>query len=202
VCLSHVNSRHTDFNFEDDEDDEEEVSILPHLEEGEHLFMVDPTPAVNIRASTNKAMELAIKANEKKPKKPWNELVPEYLHDYEEVFTKHDFEELPPSWPWDHAIELLPGAEQWLDCKIYPLSVDEQEQLDKFIEEHLCTGGIKEKHTKYPWIRPSKSPMASPFSFSKKKDGALRPIQDYRRLNDITVKNCYPHCKMPSISPS
>jgi RNase H-like domain found in reverse transcriptase/Reverse transcriptase (RNA-dependent DNA polymerase)/Integrase zinc binding domain/Chromo (CHRromatin Organisation MOdifier) domain len=181
-CLSHVNSRYTDFDFEDDEDDEEEVPILPPLEEGERLFMVDPTPAVNIRASTNKAMELAIKANEKKPKKPWNELVPEYLHEYEEVFTKHDFEELPPSRPWDHAIELLPGAEQRLDCKIYPLSDDEQEQLDKFIEEHLRTGRI----------RPSKSPMASPFFFSKKKDGALRPIQDYRRLNDITVKNRYP----------
>src|SRR6202041_3531774 len=33
--------------------------------------------------------------------------------------------------------------------------------------------------------------MASPFFFVKKKDGALRPTQDYRKLNDATIKNCY-----------
>ena len=36
------------------------------------------------------------------------------------------------------------------------------------------------------------SPMASPFFFVKKKDGSLRPVQDYRKLNDMTVKNRYP----------
>ena len=34
--------------------------------------------------------------------------------------------------------------------------------------------------------------MLSPFFFVKKKDGSLRPVQDYRRLNEITVKNQYP----------
>ena len=34
--------------------------------------------------------------------------------------------------------------------------------------------------------------MASPFFLVKKKDGRLRPVQDYRRLNDITKKNRYP----------
>jgi len=34
--------------------------------------------------------------------------------------------------------------------------------------------------------------MASPFFFVDKKDGKLRPVQDYRRLNDITVKNAAP----------
>src|ERR1700720_3970110 len=34
--------------------------------------------------------------------------------------------------------------------------------------------------------------MASPFFFVKKKDGALRPTQDYRKLNDATIKNHYP----------
>ena len=41
-------------------------------------------------------------------------------------------------------------------------------------------------------IRPSKSPQASPFFFVKKKDGKLRPVQDYRYLNEHTVKNAYP----------
>jgi len=34
--------------------------------------------------------------------------------------------------------------------------------------------------------------MASPFFFVKKKDGKLRPVQDYCELNEITIKNCYP----------
>ncbi|GLB45973.1 putative retroviral aspartyl protease [Lyophyllum shimeji] len=46
-------------------------------------------------------------------------------------------------------------------------------------------------------IRPSKSPMASPVFFIKKKDGSLRLVQDYRALNAITVKNRYP---LPLIS--
>ena len=39
--------------------------------------------------------------------------------------------------------------------------------------------------------------MASPFFFVKKKDGKLRPCQDYRYLNDWTIKNAYP---LPLIS--
>jgi hypothetical protein len=39
--------------------------------------------------------------------------------------------------------------------------------------------------------------MASPFFFIKKKDGKLRPCQDYQYLNDWTVKNAYP---LPLIS--
>src|SRR6266516_1000458 len=50
-----------------------------------------------------------------------------------------------------------------------------------FLEDHLASGRI----------RPSKSPMASPFFFVKKKDGRLRLVQDYRKLNLITVKNAY-----------
>jgi len=39
--------------------------------------------------------------------------------------------------------------------------------------------------------------MASPIFFIKKKDGSLRLVQDYRMLNDMTVKNKYP---LPLIS--
>jgi hypothetical protein len=34
--------------------------------------------------------------------------------------------------------------------------------------------------------------MASPFFFVKKKDGKLRPVQDYQKLNNVTIKNRYP----------
>ena len=59
---------------------------------------------------------------------------------------------------------------------------EEDEALDKFIDEQLLKG----------YIEPSKSPYASPFFFVKKKDGKLRPVQDYRALNSWTVKNQYP----------
>ena len=68
------------------------------------------------------------------------------------------------------------------DCKVYPLTGDEQKALEEFLDENLRTKRI----------RPSKSPMASPFFFVKKKDGKLRPVQDYRKLNEMTIKNRYP----------
>ena len=46
-------------------------------------------------------------------------------------------------------------------------------------------------------VHRSKSPYASGFFFIKKKDGKLRPVQDYRKLNTWTVPNCYP---LPLIS--
>jgi len=104
--------------------------------------MVDPTPALNIYAKTNITTELAIQEYSKLKSKSWQEIVPEYLHSFPEVFTKQDFDELPPHCPWDHAIELIPGTEEQLDCKIYPLSLDEQKQLNKFLEEHFHIGCI------------------------------------------------------------
>ncbi len=88
---------------------------------------------------------------------------------------------------WDHAIELTPNVNANLDCKVYPLNRNEQAELDKFLDENLSSG----------WIQPSKSPMASPFFFIKKKDGKLRPVQDYRKLNVMMIKNRYP---LPLIS--
>jgi len=93
---------------------------------------------------------------------------------------------LPEHRKWDHAIELTPGAEP-KSSKVYPLSPLEQEELDTFLEENLHTGRIQ----------PSKSPIAAPVFFIKKKDGSLQLVQDYRALNAVTVKNRYP---LPLIS--
>jgi len=42
------------------------------------------------------------------------------------------------------------------------------------------------------YIRPSKFPVGAPVLFVKKKDETLRLCIDYRELNKITIKNCYP----------
>ena len=42
------------------------------------------------------------------------------------------------------------------------------------------------------WIVPSTSPTGVPILFALKKDGGLQLCVDYRGLNKITIKNCYP----------
>ena len=116
----------------------------------------------------------------------FEEIVPEVYHEYKDLFTKEMFDELPPHQPWDYTIELLSGNYK-VDCKTYNLTTAKQKELDDFLEENLFTGHIQ----------PSKSQFTSAFFFVKKKDGKLRPIQDYQKLNDITVKNQYP---LPLIS--
>jgi hypothetical protein len=108
------------------------------------------------------------------------DLIPEQYHEYLKVFVKESFNSLLERRPWDHAIELKPDSKA-VDCKIYLLSRVEQEKLIEFLEENLVSGRIQ----------PSKSLMASVFFFVKKKDGSLQPVQDYQKLNEMTIKNRY-----------
>ena len=117
---------------------------------------------VQLQAKSNFATDIA-GANQ--DEHSWEEIVPKHYLPYKEVFEKKTFDQLPPRWPWDHAIELVAGAKM-VDCKIYPLNPTEQQQLDEFLKEQLNTGRIQ----------PSKLPMVSPFFFVKKKDGKLRPV--------------------------
>jgi Reverse transcriptase (RNA-dependent DNA polymerase) len=48
-------------------------------------------------------------------------------------------------------------------------------------------------------IRPSKCPYKSRFFYIKKKDGKLRPIQDYRPVNEWTICNAYPLPLIPEL---
>ena len=107
--------------------------------------------------------------------------LPAYIMEFQSVFAKEDFDILLEHRKWDHAIELIPGAEP-KSSKVYLLSPLEQAELDTFLEENLCT----------EQIRPSKSPIAAPVFFIKKKDGSLWLVQNYHALNTVTIKNRYP----------
>ncbi|SJL09284.1 uncharacterized protein ARMOST_12661 [Armillaria ostoyae] len=156
------------------------------LEDGDTILAVNIEEELVIRA-VHHANDLAAATNTDKPKKTFEEMVPPDYRSFHDLFSKENFDKLPKRKPWDHAIELIPNAKSTLDCKVYLLNRDEQEQLNKFLDENLESGHICE----------SKSPFTSPFFFIKKKDGSLRPIQDYCKLNEMTIKNQYP---LPLIS--
>ena len=110
--------------------------------------------------------------------------------DFVDVFSEAGYQELPPHRPWDHAIELVPDWEsrRW-KARIYPLPPDHREELNKRMDEL-----IESKR-----IRPSKSPLGSPVFFVPKKDGGLRMVIDYRKLNALTTKNAYPLPLIPEL---
>ena len=116
-----------------------------------------------VRATQTKATEIAVEEAKKRKSKSFKEMVPEWLHDYREVFKAEQFDELPPRRQWDHAIELKEGTRPWSGVRVIPLSSKEHQILQEFLDENLKTG----------WIWPSKSPYASPFFFTLKKDGKL-----------------------------
>ncbi|CAK5268475.1 unnamed protein product, partial [Mycena citricolor] len=161
-----------DYDPEDVEEDDDS------LEAGDRIFCTRFNPSENIRATSTVSQRLA-EAFAKNSAPP-RDSIPEWAREFEDVFSKESFDNLPERRPWDHAIELVPDAKP-TNCKVYPISPLEQKQLDSFIEEGMATGRI----------RPSKLPMASPVFFVKKKDGSLRFVQDYRALNAMTVKNRY-----------
>jgi hypothetical protein len=48
--------------------------------------------------------------------------IPQQYRAYERVFSEEASHEFPPSRPWDHAIDLKPGAPAALPGKLIPLS--------------------------------------------------------------------------------
>jgi hypothetical protein len=115
--------------------------------------------------------------------------IPSQYQQFTRVFSEDASHEFPPSRLWDHAIELKPNAPSTLPGRLIRLSQPELLELQKFVKEHLQRGTI----------RPSKSPYTASFFFIKKKDGKLRPVQDYRPVNQWTIKNRYPLPLIPQL---
>jgi hypothetical protein len=108
---------------------------------------------------------------------------------FADVFSDKESKKFPPKRPWDHKIKLKLGAPATLISKTIKLSTAEQQELQTFIDEHLERGTIER----------SKSPYAASFFFIKKKNGKLRPVQDYRPINEWTIKNRYPLPLIPQL---
>ena len=107
--------------------------------------------------------------------------MPKRFHQWLKVFGKVESERMPTRKVLDHAIDLKEEFKA-SKAKVYPLSRNEREEVQNFVDEHLKKG----------YIRPTKSQQTSPVFFVGKKDGGKRMVMDYRKLNKQRVKNNYP----------
>ena len=109
---------------------------------------------------------------------PW---IPTEYQAFTEVFLKKNANELPAHRTHNHAIN-LEGTGNPPFGPLYNLSGNELKVLWDYLADNLAKG----------FIQASTSPLGVPILFVKKKDGTLQLCVDYRGLNHLTRKNCYP----------
>ena len=73
-------------------------------------------------------------------------------------------------------------APRELNAKAYMMTLKEEEALNQWLDKQLKAGLIIE----------SKSRYVAPCFYIPKKDGSLRLVQDYRKLNQVTIKDKTP----------
>jgi len=110
-------------------------------------------------------------------------LPPEFKR-HKALFSNKEANKFPPSrGEGDHEIVLLDNAPACFNCKVYPLSRNEQETEDKFLDKNIAKG----------YITPSDSPYGfSTFMVPKKDSKEKRYIIDYWPLNAVTRKDITP----------
>ncbi|GJT43485.1 putative reverse transcriptase domain-containing protein [Tanacetum coccineum] len=102
------------------------------------------------------------------------------MGDFTDVFS-NDLLGQPPQRQVEYCIDLVPGATP-ISKSLYRLAPSKMQELSRQLQE------LQDKS----FIRPSHSSWGAPVLFVKKKDGSFRICIDYRELNKITIKNCYP----------
>jgi len=118
----------------------------------------------------------------KEPDKTNPEDLLDYIQPFTHLFNKKKFENLLERQEWDHEINLTEEAPKELNAKAYAMTLKEEEALNQCLDEQLKVGLIVE----------SKSRYAAPCFYIPKKDGSLRLVQDYRKLNQVTIKDKTP----------
>ena len=140
----------------------------------------DPTVLEILKIKISDHFDQIYGDQDKKKVEP-EELVPKAYHRYLKLFSKKASERYPEPRPYDHEIRLLPDFKPTRQSP-YSLNPEQTKLAKDFVHENLAKG----------YIVNSKSAMASPLFFVGKKDGSSRPCQDYRKLNEGTVKDAFP----------
>nr|GEY39745.1 putative reverse transcriptase domain-containing protein [Tanacetum cinerariifolium] len=102
------------------------------------------------------------------------------IRDFLEVFPD-DLPSLPPFRKVEFKINLVPGATP-VARATYCLALSEKNELSDQLQEFSKKG----------FIRLSSSARGAPVLFVKKKYGTFHMCIDYRELNKLKIKNCYP----------
>ena len=115
----------------------------------------------------------------KEPNKTNPEDLPDYIQPFTHLFNKKKFEKLLERQEWDHKINLMEEVLKELNAKTYTMTLKEEEALNQWLDKQLKAGLIVESKSRY---------VALCF-YIPKKDGSLRLVQDYRKFNQIMIKN-------------
>ena len=102
------------------------------------------------------------------------------VQEFPDVFSE-DLHGLPPKREIEFEITLIPNT--------YPISIPPYHLSHVELEEHKKQ---LEELIEKRFIKSSTSPWEALVLFAKKKDGSMRMCIDYRKLNQVTVKNKYP----------
>jgi hypothetical protein len=70
-----------------------------------------------------------------------------------QVFSEQESDRLPEHKLYDHTIDLKLDAPETLWSKVYPMLVNEQEELDHFLEENLQKGYVPKGTPRGPIFR-------------------------------------------------
>ena len=105
-----------------------------------------------------------------------------YIQLFTHLFNKKKFEKLPERCEWDHEINLTEEAPRELNAKAYAMTLKEEEALNQWLDKQLKARLIVE----------SKSRYTAPCFYIPKKDGSLWLVQDYWKLNQVTIKDKMP----------
>lgn len=101
------------------------------------------------------------------------------LREYNDIFAEPT--ELPPHRSVEHQITLKDGA-QPIKIQPYRYPYLQRKEIERMTTEMMKAGVIQ----------TSISPFASPVLLVTKEDGTWRFCVDFRKLNDMTVKDGYP----------
>ena len=140
---------------------------------------------IRFKTRRTKAMKIIKQDNGEIGKEPDN-INPKYLLDYIQLFihlfNKKKFEKLPERCKQDHKINLMKEVFRELNVKAYAITLKEEEILNQQLDEQFKTGLIVESKSQYVVF----------CFYILKKDGSLQLVQDYKKLNQVTIKDKTP----------
>ena len=140
---------------------------------------------IRFKSWRNKALDTTEQDNGeigKEPDKTNPEDLLEYIQPFTHLFNKKKFKKLLERQEWDHKINLMDEAPKELNAKAYVMTLKEEEALNQWLDKQLKAELIVESKLRY----------AAPCFYILKKDSSLWLVQDYRKLNQIIIKDKMP----------